>query len=673
MNHHQSAQTLYAFNSGFFFQRRIRRILSLSGYNITLGRPASTDTVVVWGQGNTAHRGRKVANRSGASLLYVEDPMLRSLMPGRSGSAPMGLLLDKKGLHFDPAQPSELEHVLQRNPLDDAAILSRAKSAIHRLKYGHLTKYTAVDPTLAPPDPGFVLVLDQARDDASVRASNADRSTFIDMLAAAQIEHPDAEIVIKSHPETQNGYRPGYYRETDLNHRTQMCDQPHSPWTLLENARAVYTVSSQMGFEAILAGHKPRLFGQPFYCSWGLSQDEYPVARRQRTLSRNQLFAAAMMLYPTWYDPQRDRLCEVEDVIDQLEAEARVWREDKHGYVASGMRLWKRPTIQKFFGRHKRVTFKGDLEAARRHSSTSGQKLMVWGSPKRVQSDIPVSRVEDGFLRSRGLGAKLIPPMSLIRDNKGIYFDPTRPNELESWIERRSNLESGERLRVIRLIEKLIKYDLSKYAPETNPLPDLPIGHRILVPGQVEDDASVRMGCPHINRNIDLLKHVRRENPHASIIYKVHPDVAAGLRPGEIDAKDAKNYADLIIIDANPAQLLNEVDEVWTMTSLMGFEALLRGVSVTCVGVPFYAGWGLTRDLVSTPERRRARPGIEGLAHAALIDYPRHLDPISRLPCSVELVVDRLIAGQYPKVGPASRLLSRVQGVFASQSWIWRH
>ena len=113
---------------------------------------------------------------------------------------------------------------------------------------------------------------------------------------------------------------------------------------------AVYTVSSQMGFEAILAGHRPHVFGQPFYAGWGLSEDFTPVTRRQRRLTRAQLFAAAMILYPVWYDPCRDRLCPLDEAISALEAQVRAWREERHGWQASGMRLWKRGVIQQVFG-----------------------------------------------------------------------------------------------------------------------------------------------------------------------------------------------------------------------------------------------------------------------------------------------------------------------------------
>ncbi|MEL6208928.1 MAG: capsular polysaccharide biosynthesis protein, partial [Pseudomonadota bacterium] len=77
----------------------------------------------------------------------------------------------------------------------------------------------------------------------------------------------------------------------------------------------------------------------------------------------------------------------------------------------------------------------------------------------------------------------------------------------------------------------------------------------------------------------------------------------------------------------------------------MGLEALMRGVPVTCLGAPFYAGWGLTTDLGPVPDRRSPGPTVQGLIHAALIGYPRYFDPVTGQPCPVEVAVDRLAAG----------------------------
>lgn len=651
---------LFVYNGGFLTQARLRRILDLAGYDIRLGLPRAGDTVGIWGNSPTAHRGRAVAARYGSRLLRVEDAFLRSLHPGRAGEPPLGLLLDRKGAHFDPAQPSGLEEQLAHSPLDDAALLSRARDAITRMREQHLSKYNAFDPAAAVPDPGYVLVIDQTRGDASVTASGADRARFLEMLYWAQEENPGARILIKTHPETARGYRPGHFTTADATGRVALFDAPVSPWALLEGAVAVYTVSSQMGFEAILAGHKPRLFGQPFYAGWGLTRDEFPLTRRQRRLTRAQLAAAVLFLYPVWYDPFRDTLCAFETVLDVLEAKARAWREDHLGWSAAGMRLWKRRPLQRFFGQQKRMVFSET-------PPNGSRRAMVWAGKATARHGDAV-RVEDGFLRSRGLGAELVPPLSLVTDNSGIYYDPRQPSDLEGWIARRATLTPAQERRAGALIRQLTEAGLSKYNLG-GAAPDLPAGRRILVPGQVEDDASILTGAGAVKTNIALLQAARAANPEAVIIYKPHPDVEAGLRAG---AADTSGLADFVARTADPAALLGMVDEVWTMTSLIGFEALLRGVKVTTLGAPFYAGWGLTADLGEVPARRQARVSLEGLVHAALIDYPRYLDPVTGQPCPAEVAAERLAEGRIPHPGAANRLLAKLQGAFATYAHLWR-
>jgi len=443
---------------------------------------------------------------------------------------------------------------------------------------------------------------------------------------------------------------------------------PVSPHRLLAGAAAVYTVSSQLGFEAILHGHRPHVFGQPFYAGWGLSQDEHPLPRRTRRLTRAELFAGAMLLAPLWYDPCRDRLCGLEEVIRQLEAETRAWREDRRGHVAAGMRLWKRGRVQAVFGGVKPLHFRDDPATADRLAAATGRGVLVWAGkePAGFAPKAPCLRVEDGFLRSRGLGAELVPPLSLVTDGLGIYYDPTRPSRLEGLIAQ--PLTEGQRGRAMVLIARLKAAGLSKYNLG-GAVPALPPGHRILVPGQVEDDASIRLGAGGVRTNLGLLQAVRAANPGAVILYKPHPDVEAGLRPGAVDAT---GLADLTLSRVDPAALLDQVQEVWTMTSLAGFEALVRGLPVTCLGAPFYAGWGLTRDLGPTPARRSARPDLAQLIHAALVAYPRYWDPVSRRPCPVEVAMDRLASGEIPHPGRLNRALSKLQGRCASLAPLWR-
>ncbi|WP_226779042.1 capsular polysaccharide biosynthesis protein [Oceaniglobus trochenteri] len=667
-----SSRRLFVYNAGFLRARRIRRILALSGWDISLGLPREGDWIGVWGRSPYAVRGEAVAQRRSTPLLRVEDAFLRSVLPGRAGGPPLGLHLDRRGAHFDSAQPSDLEHLLATHPLDDTALLNRARDAIQRLKRAHLSKYNAFDPDLPVPDPGYVLVIDQTRGDASIRHGAGSDSLFNEMLAFAQIEHPGARILLKTHPETAQGFRIGHYGPGHEDARTQLYADPVSPWALLEGAIAIYTVTSQMGFEAILAGHRPRVFGQPFYGGWGLTQDENPCPRRERRLTRAQLFAAAMILYPVWYDPFSDRLCELETAIDTLEAEVRAWRDDHAGHVASGMRLWKRRPLQRVFGRQKRLIFRDDPAEATELAQQTGRGLLVWAGKEDEAHQGRIRRVEDGFLRSRGLGANLVPPLSLVADDLGIYYDPTRPSRLEHLIAASVHLTPTEIEHSERLIRDICTLKLSKYNIGAGDFPHLEAGHRILVPGQVEDDASIRKGCGDCATNLDLLRRTREANPQAVILYKPHPDVETGLRAGRIEPETALLYASQIITGTDPVALISEVHEVWTMTSLLGFEALLRDVPVTTLGAPFYAGWGLTRDLGPVPERRTARPSLAQLVHATLIGYPRYHDPVTDMPCPAEVVMQRLATGTVPRPGPANRLLSKAQGLLASRAHLWR-
>ncbi|MEM6593394.1 MAG: capsular polysaccharide biosynthesis protein [Pseudomonadota bacterium] len=638
----------------------MRRILDLAGYDLTLGKPGAEDRIAVWGKSPTVGRGEKISDLTGAQLIHVEDAFLRSIKTGRAGEPPLGLTIDHQRPYFDSSGPSDLETLLATEPLDDAAFLNRARQVMARISDLRLSKYNDFDFDLPDPDPGYVLVIDQTREDASITYGGGSVASFREMLVFAQQDHPGAHILIKSHPDTVAGDREGHFGPEHLNDRMTLITAPYAPQQLFEGARAVYTVSSGMGFEAIMAGHKPVVFGQPFYAGWGLTEDHQPIDRRQRRLTRAQLFAGAMMLYPKWYDPYRDELCEIEQVIDTLEARLRARHEDRAGYRAIHMSRWKHPHLTAFFGQHGDVSFDGPAD---------DRPVLSWAS-KTAKNDASaerVMRVEDGFLRSRGLGAKLIPPMSLVIDGQGIYYDPTGPSDLEDLINDSPALPDYAIARAAALRRKIVKYGLSKYNLNGEKVEFDPGGRQvILVPGQVEDDASIKLGTGPVATNHALLEAVRRDFPDAFILYKPHPDVEAGLRAGRMPE------ADVILSQIAVPDALARCDRVATMTSLLGFEALLRDIPVTCYGLPFYAGWGLTEDRMQAPARRHARPDIDQLAHAVLIDYPRFFDPKTETACPPEVCVDRLITGDIPAAARSNRLLSRLQSRFARLSPLWR-
>lgn len=306
--------------------------------------------------------------------------------------------------------------------------------------------------------------------------------------------------------------------------------------------------------------------------------------------------------------------------------------------------FWKRPFVRQFF-QGRKVRF-----VARLDEVPSGRTLVVWGmrdAGMALPDDLRVLRIEDGFVRSVGLGADLIRPVSWVIDDLGIYFDVTRPSRLERILADTA-FDDSSLQRAAALREKIVASGLTKYNVGAGGWRRPVNGGRrvILVPGQVETDASITYGAPEsicpVRRNMDLLRAVRQANPEAWVVYKPHPDVLAGLRIKGVDEDAALQWCDEQVIDVPMGELLGQVDEVHVLTSLAGFEALLRGKEVTCYGQPFYAGWGLTTDMVPLPRRTR-RLALDELVAGALIEYPKYMSRTSGEFTSPEQALDELL------------------------------
>jgi capsular polysaccharide export protein len=328
--------------------------------------------------------------------------------------------------------------------------------------------------------------------------------------------------------------------------------------------------------------------------------------------------------------------------------------ENDRRVVFVGMSRWKRPALDILgagpAGRPVHtMTAEAAVAAGRRH----GGRILAWATraPGQLEeacarAGLPLARVEDGFLRSVGLGASLQPGASIVVDDLGIYYDPRRESRLQRLLAESDFTPAlvgrARRLRAEVVARRLSKYNVGLDAAAL----DWPAGRRIvLVPGQVEDDASVRHGSPLVRSNRALLAAARRRNPDAFLLYKPHPDVEAGFRPGLIPADEVLALADRIVAGISIVDLLDRVHHVETMTSLAGFEALIRGHTVATHGRPFYAGWGLSEDLAPGAGRGRTLT-LDELVAGALILYPRYLDPVAMKPCSAEQLLDRLSAAR---------------------------
>ena len=430
-------------------------------------------------------------------------------------------------------------------------------------------------------------------------------------------------------------------------------------WEAIARAEAVYTAGGENGFLALLAGTRIRCFADSFYSGWGITTDEPGVPQKPLRRTVDEIFAGACLLATRYLDPYRREPASFEDILEILGEWQKIEAVNRNVSVCLGMSFWKRRQVRDFlrssagtpiFRRSKNAA----LAVARRRPRGS---IAVWASRAPAglaeaaeQQGIPLIRVEDGFVRSVGLGSDFIPAASLVLDSRGMHFDPSVRSDLEQLLAE-TEFDGALIERARDLIARLVARGITKYNVGDRALPiEWPAGkRRILVPGQVEDDLSVRLGGEGITGNLDLLARVRAANPDAFILYKPHPDVEAGHREGKIADEVATNFADIVIRDISTAVVLAEIDELHTLTSLAGFEALLRGRRVVVYGRPFYAGWGLTSDLAGIDRGRRLT--LEELVAGALILYPRYLDPVTRLPCKPELVIERLASPELWRPG----------------------
>jgi capsular polysaccharide export protein len=588
--------------------------------------------------------------------------------------------VDETGVYFDTASPSDLDKWFQKSLALSAPELQQAfdnMSLISRMKLSKYNNHSTENVSLPN---HYVLVIDQSINDAAITLGGADADSFSDMLAAAKAENPDKKILIKTHPDTLAGKRQGYFSERDCDDQVGLITAHICPADLFEKASKVYCVTSQMGMEAIFAGLNPVVFGRPFYAGLGLSDDRGLKSGKGLTLTPAQMFWATHMQYSKWYDPYFDRAAGLGQVATILHARARQHAENQTPAICVGMRLWKRGFLRGFLsGGHGVPLFTDDPLDAVEIASRKDGRVLVWAGKESEKltnacalRDVPLTRIEDGFLRSVGLGAQLIAPVSLAFDNTGIYYDPTRPSQLEHIINASDTLSDFDLKRACSVQKRIIALKMTKYnvADKVVQITAQKGQEIILVPGQVEDDASIQKGAGQIKTNLQLLQAVRQDFPDAYIIYKPHPDVEAGLRVGGIEAD---KYADIIAAESNMAALLEQVSRVATITSLAGFEALLRGKAVTCYGSPFYSGWGLTDDRSAKIKRRKARPSLTALIHACLIEYPRYWDPVTGAPCPIEIILERFERGQMRvKTGAFVRVLAKLQGLFASYAHLWR-
>jgi capsular polysaccharide export protein len=601
---------------------------------------------------NRERRGTRAGAAQGVPFVRLGEGLLRAPPHGR-GARPClsatALVLSGPG---SPADCLDTALILADRGWETPALLARAAAARAALLDARVAgAWWEADGESELPPQGYALVALTEPTLAGAEAA-VDEMVLGAMLDTAFAENPAERILILA----PGGGASRLFKTKLAAAATRgaaIVSPALDPWALLDRAEKVYSAGGELGFLALLAGRTVAAFGRSFYTGWGLTRDMPGVPQHGFSRTLDEVFAAHCLLATRYRDPFRNTPASFEETLDLLA----LWREveiaNRRIAVCVGMSFWKRRRVADFLRSTAGVpvfrrTAAPAIAAASRGAGAEPGAIAVWASripeglvESAAHRHVPLIRVEDGFIRSVGLGSDFMPAASLVFDRRGMYYDPRSPSDLETLL-RQAEFAPALVERSGRLIAQLVtrgvtKYNLASPAPRL----DIPAGvRRIFVPGQVEDDLSVLFGGGEIRGNLDLLAQVRAANPDAFILYKPHPDVVAGHRKGAVSETAARRFADAVVENVSTAALLAGIDELHTLTSLAGFEALLRRRRVVVYGRPFYAGWGLTTDMAAIDRRRRL--SLEELVAGVLILYPRYLDPVTRLPCGPEVVIERL-------------------------------
>jgi capsular polysaccharide export protein len=591
---------------------------------------------VGWGYRPSGRSACRAAERSGDRLLLMEDAFVRSLRPGK-GRVVYGILADSCGIHYDAGGRSDLLKALDSGTptgwMRAGTTQGEAPGPVMaRFREIGASKYNwfpgEFSDTPLPETPG-ILVVDQARGDMSIRHGGLVEADFGRMLRAALEESEGCPVYLRAHPDHLfRSKRTCFPKELLTDSRIHFLSPQLSPAQCFDFCHTVIVGSSLMGMEALIHGKKVITYGAPFFAGRGLTEDFSPnialAGRRHVTLP--ELFEAAYLRYCHYFDPDTGEPCGLGEILDHLALQKEMFRKNSGHSVTVAFSPWKRKIVPDYLR-----SPAGKLSQVNEMAEAPPDaRILVWGSkteiPARLRSR--AVRVEDGFIRSKGLGAAFNYPYSWVVDETGIYFDPTAPSDLENLYQNEfdaaSLADARELIHVLRT-NRLTKYNLAKSAIVLDP--QHVAGRKvILVPGQVEADASIRFGSPEVKSNLALLQAVRKAEPDAFLLFKAHPDLVAGVRHGQILPDGLEDACDLAVTEGNVLDWLDVCDEVHTMTSTAGFEALIRQVPVVTYGLPFYAGWGLTTDRLEFPRRQR-KLSLEDLVCGALVKYPRYLNP----------------------------------------------
>lgn len=489
---------------------------------------------------------------------------------------PGGGRLPLLSLMVGPGQAGDLQAAVQAA---QGAPASAAEDLIRRLRQLRLGLANPVPPPASPPRPAdrpLILVLEEPAPFAVQQA----------MLAAACAENPGAEVRILPLPGLDGERRVGALQLLAASRGIAVAAGDLPSAQALAEAKVLYVYGHMLGLEALIQGVPVTCFGFPPYAGWGLTDDrgDGPVQGRVEL----PVLVAALLTFCRFASPYGQGRADLDLLLRHgaavLARDSRTAGETIMVEADPARRARLRLFLE---GRTGRLRFAPTIKAATRlRGRRPGSRIALWAQATTppLPGATPL-RLEEEIFAPLGL------PAGLLFANVPLTGAGT------------ATAADGDRLLA------LIATTAPPPAKDAGP-------HQIclLIPdeqGLGPDDYRA------------LVRSARAAQPGARIITTCP---LADIGADQVTALPA-------------VSLLSEIDGLYTFAASLGFAALLRGIPVTTLGAPFYAGFGLTTDH-GLPQGSD-RLSLPALAAQILLDRTAYIDPASGLPCDLWTAIDR--------------------------------
>ncbi|WP_420604666.1 hypothetical protein [Methylobacterium sp.] len=257
--------------------------------------------------------------------------------------------------------------------------------------------------------------------------------------------------------------------------------------------------------------------------------------------------------------------------------------------------------------------------------------------------------IEKGFIGFYGYDDISAPPLSVFVDDMGPLNGHQNINRLHSILNSDYELTSSETDLVKQFIKVIVSNkfssDLGAIQLDLNHLRTRDRGILLVYKGESTDTEESR--STRFEHFLEMVYNACRNEKDADILISFSPGVTDDASTDTVysSIKWLLRLQDNIKIvphRTNSYSMFEVADEVWTLSSIIGFEALLADKVVRCFSPTFYSGRSLTIDEPVLPHHPTERTVYE-IFYAAYVMQSRYFNPSTGKKCSLPDFLDYLV------------------------------